>query len=413
MCVRMCVRIDVRLLTRVLTLLLSACTIWGCTPVSTSAHNPATQSTGSREAARAAVEPTVRIDSGVLQGAMADAQAAIRVYRGIPYAAPPTGARRFKPPQPPFSWSGIRSATDFGSACWQDFTGDAFVWSRGEFERSEDCLYLNLWTGASATDEKRPVMVWLHGGSHTGGYGHSKIFDGTELARRGVVLVSINYRLGPFGFLAHESLAAEDPNNSSGNYGLLDTIAALQWVKRNIATFGGDASNVTLFGQSAGAASVCYLMTSPLALGLFHKAIGQSAACMEQHAGDEDLNGRQRGAQLSESAGLTRASPAEQLRALSPEALLMAANQSGFSRGSRIVIDGWVIPEPPVQVFARGGQHRMPLLAGSMANEGHELIAVDETLTAAALDRRIRSLMGPAANALLTLYADELASSPA
>ena len=254
--------------------------------------------------AESEVSETLKITSGTLQGAMADASAGIKVFRGIPYARPPIGELRFAPPETVQNWSGVRSARAFGTACWQDLGGDTFVWGRGQFQRSEDCLYLNVWSGAESASEKRPVMVWLHGGSHTGGYGHSKIFDGTELARQGVVLVSINYRLGPLGFLAHPALSAEDRHNSSGNYGLLDSIEALKWVQQNIEFFGGDPDNVTLFGQSAGSSSVCYLLTSPLSKGLFHKAIGQSAACMDQTAGAADSSGTLRGAELAKAAGL-------------------------------------------------------------------------------------------------------------
>ena len=359
-----------------------------------------------------AVDALVRLDQGQLQGAVADASAGVKVYRGIPYAKPPVGELRFKPPESPLPWQGVRSSLDFGTACWQSFGEDNFVWSRGQFPTSEDCLYLNVWSGALETEEKRPVMVWFHGGSHTVGYGHSKIFDGTELARQGVVLVSINYRLGPFGFLAHDALTAESANNSSGNYGLLDKIKALEWVQQNIATFGGDADNVTIFGQSAGSSSVCYLQTSPLAKGLFHKAIGQSAACMGELTGDADLDGRNRGGKLATSAGLAADASTQELRALSPQALLLAAQNSGWAARSRVVVDGWVVPEPPLEVYERGGQHAVPLLVGSMANEGNELVPLDSTLTEDNFVARLQRRVGPAAEKLLALYAQDLKQSP-
>ena len=197
------------------------------------------------------------------------------MFRGIPFAKPPVGDLRWRPPAPLSSWTGTRSAETFADACYQAFSEDAFVWSRGEFERSEDCLYLNVWAPAEQT-ESLPVMVWFHGGAHTGGFAHVPLFDGTELARKGVLVVTVNYRLGPWGFLAHPALRAESEHDSSGNYGLLDKLASLRWVQNNIEAFGGDRSNVTIFGQSAGSMSVCALMASPLSNGLFHKAIGQA-----------------------------------------------------------------------------------------------------------------------------------------
>ena len=237
----------------------------------------------------------------------------IKVFKGIPYAKPPVGNLRWRPPEPPTSWTKTLATRKFGMPCWQPHSENAFVWSRGVFERSEDCLYLNIWSDLSASGPK-PVMVWFHGGGHTSGWGHGEIFDGTKLAELGVVLVSINYRLGPWGFLAHPLLAAESDQNSSGNYGLLDKIAALKWVQENIENFGGDSQNVTIFGQSAGSMSVCALMASPLAKGLFHKAIGQSAACLNQF--DQDSNGFERGIDLIER---TTAKTLKELRALSNE----------------------------------------------------------------------------------------------
>lgn len=356
------------------------------------------------------VTTAVAIETGLLQGAAADAAIGVRVFRGIPYARPPVGELRFRPPVQPANWNGVRSALDFGTACWQDFSYDSFVWSRGAFARSEDCLYLNVWSGAQAREERRPVMVWFHGGSHTVGDGHAKIFDGTELARQGVVLVSINYRLGPFGFLAHEAL---ETDGAAGNYGLMDKIAALEWVQRNIAAFGGNPDNVTMFGQSAGSSSVCYLMTSPLAKGLFHKAIGQSAACMLERTGDADLNGYQRGASVAAAAGLTNAVTADALRALDAKILLEAANTTGWANASRITIDGNVVPKPPLEAFAAGEHNAVPLLVGSMRDEGNELVPVNSELSKDTLSKRLEQRFGEdEAARLLALYANDLAESP-
>jgi para-nitrobenzyl esterase len=212
--------------------------------------------------------PTVRIESGRISGALGDD--GVRVYRGIPFAAPPVGDLRWRPPQPVEAWDGVRECIEFGPACPQpaSMIGDTPAL------QDEDCLYLNVWTAAA--DEPLPVMVWIHGGGCTTGAGSQSVYDGARFARRGVVLVTINYRLGPLGYLAHPLLSAESGHGVSGNYGLLDQIATLQWVQRNIAQFGGDPDCVTIFGESAGAQSVCWLMVSPLAEGLFHRAIAES-----------------------------------------------------------------------------------------------------------------------------------------
>ena len=358
-----------------------------------------------------------QIDSGQLQGAWADAQAGVAVFRGVPYAAPPVGDNRFRPPAPAGSWAGVRSALDFGTACWQDFSPNGFVWSRTDFARSEDCLYLNVWSAASAVDERRPVMVWFHGGSHTSGYGHSKLFDGTALARAGVVLVSVNYRLGPFGFLAHPALAAESASSTSGNYGLMDKVAALQWVARNAHAFGGDANNVTIFGQSAGSSSVCYLMASAKARGLFHKAIGQSASCMAHHVDETDARGLIRGEALVASAIGADSSTkptvdAATLRSLSPLQLLRGAQQTGWANRSRVVIDGDFINAPPRDTFAAGKHNAVPLIVGSMANEDVELFPLNDALTPGAFVQQVNQRYSEQAPDLLAAYSKALARSP-
>lgn len=364
--------------------------------------------------ATAATPPQVDPPSGPLQGAWADEDYDVRVFRGVPYAQPPVGDRRWRPPQRLSQRSAVRPAVNFSPACWQRFTGDdEFVWTRGTFERSEDCLYLNVWTGGAA-GERRPVMVWFHGGAHTGGYAHVKIFDGTQLARMGVVLVSVNYRLGSLGFLAHASLARESAHNSAGNYGLHDKIAALGWVRDNIAAFGGDPNNVTIFGQSAGSSSVCFLQASPLAKGLFHKAIGQSASCVGPDAATpEDPRGLKRGAALAQAAGI--APGAEDslalLRALSPEALLQAELDAGWS-GRLIVEDGWLLPEPATTIFAEGRHNAVPLLVGSAGNEGERLFPVSAELTRRQLRRDLTATYGAQANAVFDAYADDIRVSP-
>ena len=332
----------------------------------------------------------------------------VKAFRGIPYAKPPVGDLRWRPPEPPNSWQRTKLANKFGLPCWQSHSENAFVWSRGIFERSEDCLYLNVWTDSSSSSPK-PVMVWFHGGSHTGGWGHGEVFDGTRLAELGVVIVTINYRLGPWGFLAHPLLAGESDQNSSGNYGLLDKIASLKWVKDNIENFGGDPQNVTIFGQSAGSMSVCTLMASPLSKGLFHKAIGQSAACLNPF--DTDAKGFERGIDLIEQ---TKANTLKDLRALSNQQLINATTSSSKWRNqSKITIDGWVLPEPPLQTFLNGKQAEVPLLVGSMANEGHLLFPVDENLTDNQLENYLNHEYGKQfSREFKHLYKTDLNKSP-
>ena len=358
----------------------------------------------------------VSTEHGMLEGAWSQADASIGVFRGIPYAQPPIGDLRWRAPQDLASWTGVRHATKFGAACWQSYSDDAFVWSRGEFPRSEDCLHLNIWQ-PEKTDATAPVMVWFHGGAHTGGFAHVELFDGTELARQGVVVVTVNYRLGPWGFLAHPALAEESEHNSTGNYGLMDKIAALKWVQKNIRSFGGNPDNVTLFGQSAGSSSVCALMASPLASGLFHKAIGQSAACLVKEK--RDANGQQRGARLAQLAlGELGAQDSEsqvtakQLRSIDNQSLLSAMENSPWSEGSRIVVDGWVLPEAPVDVFNANQQAKVPLLVGSLANEGHELLPLNNALTESELDQYLSKTFAETAPKLKALYAEDLAISP-
>jgi len=358
----------------------------------------------------------VSTEYGMLEGSWSEADASIGVFRGIPYAQPPVGDLRWRAPKGLASWTGVRQATTFGAACWQSYSDDAFVWSRGEFPRSEDCLHLNIWqpekAGAAA-----PVMVWFHGGAHTGGFAHVELFDGTELAHQGVVVVTVNYRLGPWGFLAHPALADESEHNSTGNYGLMDKIAALKWVQKNIQSFGGNPDNVTIFGQSAGSSSVCALMASPLASGLFDKAIGQSAACLVKEKCD--ANGQQRGARLAQLAlgelgarGSEAQITAKQLRGIDNQSLLSAMENSNWSEGSRIVVDGRVLPEAPVDVFNANQQAKVPLLVGSLANEGHELLPLNNALTESELDQYLRKTFADTAPKLKALYAEDLAISP-
>ncbi len=338
---------------------------------------------------------------GDIRGDVSAYDPAIRVFRGIPYAAPPVGELRWQPPQPADTWQGELDATAFGTSCYQERHTSVFVWRREDFPVSEDCLYLNIWSRQDA--DQLPVMVWFHGGAHTSGQGHSLIFDGTELARQGVVLVTINYRLGPFGYLAHPWLAEESPAGSAGNYGEMDKIAALQWVRDNIASFGGDPGNVTIFGQSAGSQSVCTLMASGRDEGLFHKAIGQSASCLNPDS-NRDLDGRERGSRLVDQLSV---GTLEELRTADAEALLIAARETGWGAMSRIVIDGDILQEPHADTYRRGAQARVPILIGSLANEGYELFRANGSLTQVQLAESLSRQFGAAGETLMALYADE------
>jgi para-nitrobenzyl esterase len=363
----------------------------------------------------------VQLPAGPVQGMWADETAGVRAFMGIPYALAPTGDRRFKAPVPHPGWTTVRDATRPGPACPQQPATDAFVWSRGPFVANEDCLYLNVWTPGGTAD-RLPVMLWVHGGSHTSGFGHARIFDGTSLARRDVVIVTINYRLGALGFLAHPALSAEtsaeNPQHSSGNYGLLDVIQALQWVQENISALGGEPNNVTLFGQSAGSQTTCLLMTSPLAKGLFHKAIGQSASCA-MPASDKDANGHQRGERLTTLAlegsapAANHAELAAALRALPVEKILAAQASSGWEQASRTVTDGWVVPETPRSKLQTGQQARIPLLLGSAADEGVGLLPLAEGLDDTTYRSRLDKRFGDHASRLYELYVPEHRQSPA
>lgn len=354
--------------------------------------------------------PIIETEQGRAEGYWAKSQQTIRAFKGLPFARPPVGHLRWRPPEPAQPWAGVRDATQPGAACWQAYSDDAFVWTRGEFPRSEDCLYLNVWTQDTA-EPKRPVMVWFHGGAHTGGFGHVDLFDGTALAELGVVVVTINYRLGPWGFLAHPALAAESEHNAAGNYGLMDKLAALHWVQSNIAKFGGDPENVTIFGQSAGSSSVCALLTSPLSSGLFHKVIGQSAACFNNFS--YDANGQERGRELINRLLPETESPtADDLRRLDNQDILGAVGASGWALSSRIVVDGYVLPEPPVQTFREGRQLHLPTVLGSTANEGFMLFPVNNALSANAFDDWLAQRYPGRSDALKAAYAEALTRSP-
>jgi para-nitrobenzyl esterase len=301
----------------------------------------------------------VRTESGIVSGAPG-VKSDVRVYKGIPYAAPPVGDLRWRAPKAPAKWDGVRKADQFSATCMQAPYPENSPYHEAAQPVSEDCLYLNVWTGAKSAKEGRPVMVWIHGGALTRGSGSTSIYDGEELAKKGVVLVTINYRLGIFGFFAHPELTRESDRNSSGNYGILDQIAALEWVQKNIAAFGGDPKRVTIFGESAGSWSVNALVATPLAKGLFQRAIGESGANFGKipTLAEAEQNGLRIAKNLgADSISALRAKSASDLMKVNPG-------------GARMNVDGWMLPEQVYAIFASGKQNDVPTLIGSNADEG-------------------------------------------
>jgi len=316
----------------------------------------------------------IKIESGLISGIVLGEDQAVRAYKGIPYAAPPVGDLRWKPPQRPGSWDGIRECTEYGPPCPQSDVVWRF-WGEEKPERmSEDCLYLNVWTSAKHADDKLPVMVWIHGGAFTLGWGNQRVYDGEALSRKGVVVVTINYRLGAFGFFAHPLLSKESGNNCSGNYGLLDQIAALRWVRDNITAFGGDSDRITIFGESAGATSVNCLCISPLGKGLFHRAISQSGGFTywdTDHLRETSPSGESletMGERLAEE--VLEGDPDDilaALRAVPAEQLIPFASGGGYR--FRPAVDGWVLPDYPPIMYKKRLQHDIPMILGTNSDE--------------------------------------------
>ncbi|MDR2932392.1 MAG: carboxylesterase family protein [Oscillospiraceae bacterium] len=310
------------------------------------------------------------VQQGKLEG-IASKNPAITVFKGIPYAAPPVGALRWKAPAPAASWDGVRTCATFGNISIMPVFADTSIYKR-EFNQnyppmSEDCLYLNIWTPAESAGEKLPVMFWIHGGGAQSGYGHEIEFDGDALAAKGVIVVTINYRLNVFGFLAHPALTAESPHQSSGNYGLLDQIAALHWVRDNIGAFGGDAENITIFGQSAGGRSVESLSCSPLTKGLFRRAIMHSAG--KYGARDPEPTKEQIGEQVQKIMAANGWRSIDDMRAVSGRALFDAVCAASQIRLLNFCVDGYVLPGPLGMSVKDGLFHDVDYMFGTAANE--------------------------------------------
>ncbi|HEX2533178.1 MAG TPA: carboxylesterase family protein [Chitinophagaceae bacterium] len=313
--------------------------------------------------AAAQQSPVVQVEEGQLRGTT---EKDINVYKGIPFAAPPLGALRWKEPQPAAAWTGVRDATRFGPSPMQGKPAPFSMWTSEflipEAPISEDCLYLNVWSGARPGGEKLPVLVWIYGGGFVSGGSAVPIYDGAVLAAKGIVVVSINYRVGVFGFLAHPELTKESGRNASGNYGLMDQIAALRWIRENIAAFGGDPERVTIAGQSAGSMSVNCLVASPQAKGLFRRAIAQSGANFSRgmmSLGQAEVQG-------AAFAKTINAASLADLRTLPAEELL----QKGGNAGRGPVVDGYILPATVAQLFEQKKQNSVALLTGWNEDEG-------------------------------------------
>ncbi len=351
-------------------------------------------------AASAQLSEPIKLDAGAI-GKSTESSPGIRAFKGIPFAAPPVGALRWREPQPVAKWDGVRDASKFGNVCIQPDgaargpRGMNIAVAPGSPPMSEDCLYLNVWTGARAATERRPVMVYFFGGAFTEGAGSIPLYDGDALAKKGVIVVTMNYRLGPYGFFAHPALTADSPHGASGNYGLADMVASLRWVQSNIAAFGGDPGNVTVFGQSAGAMAIGSLITSPETKGLFHRAIGQSGSWMglgPSPAMSTRARAEEAGKRAADEAGVTTAA---QLRAMSTDDVTAKFRSAGM------IVDGWIIPEDPSAVFAAGRQNPVDVLGGSNRDD---LSFAPQNATPEQFEQRARERWGTLASQFLALY---------
>ena len=306
--------------------------------------------------------PHVKTANGMLEGVNSSG---IRIFKGVPFAKPPVGELRWREPQAPVSWQGVRKADKFGPRAMQlPVFSDMIFRSNGV---SEDCLYLNVWTPAQSFAERLPVLVYFFGGGFRAGDGSEYRYDGESMARKGIVAITVNYRLSVFGFFAHPELTKESPHHASGNYGLMDQSAALRWVQQNIAAFGGDPAKVTIAGESAGSFSVSAQMASPLSKNLLAGAIGESGSLLGLNAPVPLAEAEKLGVQFGENAG---AKTLAQLRAIPAQQLLEAAEKPGAGRFP-VTVDGYFFPKSPLQIYAAGEQAHVPLLAGWNSEEGN------------------------------------------
>lgn len=350
----------------------------------------AQQSAGLRE--------PVRVENGLLSG-VATSTAGVRAFKGVPFGAPPVGDLRWKPPQPVKNWEGMRKAEKFGPRCMQRaIFGDMNFRSDG---MSEDCLYLNIWTPAKTGREKLPVLVYFFGGGFMAGDGSEPRYDGESMAGKGIVAITISYRLGVFGFMAHPELTKESPNKTSGNYALFDQHAALKWVQQNIAAFGGDPKRVTIAGESAGSIAVSAQMASPLSKNLIAGAIGESGSIMGALSATPLSEGEQNGVKFGAAVGKDSLAA---LRAMPGDQLLEATAKPGLPRFSPTV-DGYFFPKDPAAIFAAGEQARVPLMAGSNSEEsGYFGVLGREKPTVENYRKALTRLYNDKADAIFKLY---------
>jgi len=350
-----------------------------------------------------AVPTVAHVEGGAIEGTISDG---VRAFKGVPFAAPPVGTLRWKPPQPVQPWSGVRAAREFGNRAMQlPLFADMVFRSPGV---SEDCLYLNVWTPLAPTQKKLPVLVYFHGGGLAAGDGSEPRYDGAAMARQGIVALTVNYRLGVFGFLAHPELSAEGPMRASGNYGLMDQAAALRWVQRNIAAFGGDPSQVTIAGESAGSYSVSAQMINPQARGLFARAIGESGSVLGREPLPTLAQAEQQGAAFAKAAG---AASLAELRSMPAQQLLEVVRQPGMPWFS-IVQDGAVIERAPLETYKRGWQAKVPLLAGWNSQEMHAgAILGKEPVTKETFAAALEKLYGESARDAARAYDYDVADA--
>ena len=372
----------------------------------------------------------VKIDTGLIRGAVIGDDQEINVFKGVPFAAPPVGDLRWKPPVAPLAHEGVLDCVTFGKSAIQE--GMAGLGGMAGFdlgsETSEDCLYLNIWAPENKPEQKRPVMVWIHGGAYVMGSGSQSMYDGQALAEQGVILVAINYRLGAFGFLSHPQLSKESDHGSSGNYGILDQIEALKWVQRNIEAFGGDPERVTIFGESAGGGSVFSLLVSPLANGLFQRAIAESGPLLvhkhldESYAGMKSMEtiGQEFFAKLgadnsAEGLAKMRSVAAADLLKVTPSMMETGASSMvGDIMQLSPIVDGWVIPDDPISILAAGKQNDVPVIVGANQDEGtlFTMLAGGMAKTDSEFEKYVQDNFGPYADRVLRQYVKDDALLP-
>ncbi len=359
------------------------------------------------DAPLAAREPFVTIDTGVATGT--SPSPAVGAWLGLPFAAPPVRGARWQPPKPVARWTRAFHADHIAAECFQPLRDHEFNHYFGDEPMSEDCLYLNVWAPARTIGRqpsaKRPVIVWIYGGSFVVGSGGKALYDGAALATKGAVVVTLNYRLGALGFLAHPELSQESPNKASGNYGLLDQIAALQWVQRNIAAFGGDPAKVTLMGQSAGAIAISDLQLSPLARGLFSRIVALSGSAHSASFETPKLADAERqGEAFAASIGATSLAA---LRKLPADAISRAPFNA-----ARPIIDGWVLVRPPTETYTLNQQSDVPMIVGFTRDEN--LTPFSSVRTLADYEAEVKRQFGGSASQILALYpAVDNAGAPA